>query len=56
MNRNILIGTAIAAGAAAVFYLIKRKRKAADGLQQVPVRRGRHLINVFSKAKQHIPA
>jgi len=54
MNRNIWLATTIIAAAAAVFYLVTRKRKSADSLQQVPLRKSRHLVHTFSKAKQQI--
>lgn len=54
MNKNIMIASAIAAGATALFYFIKRKRKIDNSIQQVPVRESRHLTNVFAKAKHQL--
>jgi len=53
MNRNVLIATTIAAAAGAVLYYIKRKKRSLGGMQFIPVKRTRHLVDAFSKAKKH---
>ena len=53
MNRNILIATTIAAGAAAIYSVIRKKRKTAEQLHPVAAKRERHIVKAFSKAKHH---
>lgn len=54
MNKTILITTAIAAGSAALAYLITRNRKASKNLSSLPAPQQRHLTNVFGKAKKNL--
>lgn len=55
MNRNLLITTAITAGAVTLFYILKRKLRSARPLTQNVAEQSRHLTNVFAKAKQSLP-
>jgi hypothetical protein len=55
MNKNLLIASAITAGAVALFYVLKRKMKASHPLQpETMEHHSRHLTNVFAKAKHSI--
>lgn len=51
-----MMTAALTAGAAAVFYLIKRSRKAKSAMprEQAFSKQSRHLIKAFSRAKQNI--
>lgn len=53
MNRNLLIATAVAAGASALVYFIRRRKKPLEQVQHLPSSPSRHLTDAFSKAKQH---
>ena len=56
MNKNLLIASAITAGAAALYYVLKRKMKVNRPVQQIVTEHSRHLTNVFAKAKHSINA
>lgn len=51
MNKNLLIATAVTAGASALFYMVRRKLAASKSLSQAVTEHSRHLTNVFAKAK-----
>ena len=51
MNKNIIIASAITAGAAALFLLIKKMRANSNKLQELPVPRSRHMTDTFARAK-----
>lgn len=51
MNKSLLISTAISVGGAALLYMLKRKMRSARSVTQNVVDHGRHLTNVFAKAK-----
>jgi len=53
MKKNILIASAIAAGTAAIIYLIKRSKAVKKLAQPLPLHHSRHRTEVFAKAKQH---
>lgn len=55
MNRNLLITTAITAGAVTLFYILKRKMRSARPITQNVTEPSRHLTNIFAKAKQSLP-
>ncbi len=55
MNKNLLITTALAAGAVTLFYILKRKMRSARPVTQNVAEHSRHLTNVFAKAKQSLP-
>ena len=51
MNKNILMASAITAGAAALFLILRNKR-AGEAVKKIIAEQSRHLTNAFSKAKQ----
>jgi hypothetical protein len=51
MNKNILMASAITAGAAALFYVLRNKGKVGETVKQIVADQSRHLTNAFSKAK-----
>ncbi len=54
MNKNILIASVFFAGAAALYYTLKRRFNTMEPVEHIPGEHPRHLINVFSKAKQSL--
>jgi hypothetical protein len=52
MNKNILMASAITAGAAAFFYVLRNKGRLGESVKQIVGEHSRHLTNAFSKAKQ----
>jgi len=53
MNKSLLISTAVSVGAAALLYMLKRKMRSARSVTENVVQHGRHLTNVFAKAKHN---
>ncbi len=53
MKKSLIIAGILAAGAAASFFILRRKRKRIKNVSE-PVERSHHLTNVFSKAKLHL--
>jgi hypothetical protein len=51
MNKNILMASAISAGAAALFYILRNRRKLGESVKHIVADQSRHLTNTFSKAK-----
>jgi len=52
MNKNILMVSAITAGAAALYFLLRNKTNAREAVKKIVAEQSRHLTNAFSKAKQ----
>ena len=52
MNKNLMMVSAISAGAAALFYILRNKGRAGEAVKQIVAEQSRHLTNAFSKAKQ----
>ena len=53
MNKSLLITTAISAGASLLLYMLKRRMRSGRTLVQDVAEHGRHLTNVFAKAKHN---
>ncbi len=54
MDKKILVASAFAAGAAAIFYWVKRNRKVVSQVSGDLTKPSRHLTNAFVKAKQNV--
>ncbi|MEO7308361.1 MAG: hypothetical protein ABIW15_12990 [Ferruginibacter sp.] len=52
MNKNILMASAISAGAAALFYILRNKSRAGESVKQIVAEQSRHITNAFARAKQ----
>ena len=53
MKKSLLIASAVAAGTAAIVYLIKRKRAAnARSIVNPIMKRSHHRTDIFAKAKE----
>ncbi len=53
MNKSLLISTAVSVAAATLLYMLKRKMGPARAITENVVEHGRHLTNVFAKAKHN---
>ncbi|MEO6254642.1 MAG: hypothetical protein ABIO79_15125 [Ferruginibacter sp.] len=51
MNKNILMASAISAGAAALYYILRNRSRAGEAVKQIVTEQSRHLTNAFAKAK-----
>jgi hypothetical protein len=51
MNKNLLMASAVTAGAAALYYLLRNKGRVGESVKQIVADQSRHLTNAFSKAK-----
>ena len=51
MNKNILMASAITAGAAALFYVLRNRGRVGETVKQIVADQSRHLTNAFAKAK-----
>ncbi len=53
MNKSLLISTVVTVGAATLLYMLKRRMRSARTVTQHVAEHGRHLTNVFAKAKHN---
>nr|AUN35676.1 hypothetical protein [uncultured bacterium] len=52
MNKNIILTSAIAAGTAAIIYLVKKRRSVLTMAATAQPKRSHHRTNIFAMAKQ----
>ena len=45
------MASAISAGAAALFYILRNRGRAGEAVKQIVAEQSRHLTNAFAKAK-----
>ncbi|HEX2684702.1 MAG TPA: hypothetical protein VHL77_12245 [Ferruginibacter sp.] len=51
MNKNMILASAVTAGAAALFYVLRNKGRVSESVKQIVADQSRHLTNAFAKAK-----